>query len=95
MLHADHLGSLLRPPGLLEAWDASLAGRLPAGELARLEDEAIVGALAMQKDAGLGIFSDGEYRRTWFSGAMEAAVDGLAGDPDATTRHGAMWRGEG
>jgi 5-methyltetrahydropteroyltriglutamate--homocysteine methyltransferase len=94
MLHADHVGSLLRPPELLEAWDANLAGRLPAAELARLEDEAIVRALAMQKAAGLGIFSDGEYRRTWFSGAMEAAVEGLADDSDPIIDHGAMWHGE-
>jgi 5-methyltetrahydropteroyltriglutamate--homocysteine methyltransferase len=67
---------------------------VPAAELTRLEDEAIVRALAMQKDAGLQIFSDGEYRRTWFSGAMESAIEGLAADPDATIDHRAMWRGE-
>ena len=35
MLHADHVGSLLRPPEVLEAWDAHVSGRIAADELAR------------------------------------------------------------
>jgi 5-methyltetrahydropteroyltriglutamate--homocysteine methyltransferase len=81
MLHADHVGSLLRPQEVLDAWDAHAAGRIAADELDRIEDQAILRALEMQRDAGLQIFSDGEYRRAWFSSAMQSAVDGIVEDP--------------
>ena len=38
---ADHVGSLLRPPELLEAREAYEAGRIGAGELRAVEDDAI------------------------------------------------------
>ena len=94
MLHADHIGSLLRPRELLEAWDANLAGVVPSDELERIEDEAILRALEMQREAGLRIFSDGEYRRAWFSSAMQSAVDGIVEDADPRIDHRAFWHGE-
>jgi 5-methyltetrahydropteroyltriglutamate--homocysteine methyltransferase len=94
MLHADHVGSLLRPRELLEAWDAHLAGRIAADELTRMEDEAIVRALELQREVGLQIFSDGEYRRAWFSSAMQSAVDGIIEDTDPRIDHRAFWHGE-
>src|ERR1700757_1295699 len=63
---ADHVGSLLRPPELLDARDAYDAGRIGAGELRAVEDEAIRDAVKLQKDAGLLSATDGEFRRaTW------------------------------
>ena len=41
-LRADQLGSLLRPPELLEARDAHDAGRIGENELRRAEDDAIL-----------------------------------------------------
>ena len=38
---ADHVGSLLRPPALLEAREAHTAGRLDDPGLAQAQDEAI------------------------------------------------------
>jgi 5-methyltetrahydropteroyltriglutamate--homocysteine methyltransferase len=61
---ADHVGSLLRPKWLLEARDDHKAGRIDADALRAKEDEAILGAIAMQRDVGLLSATDGEFRRT-------------------------------
>jgi 5-methyltetrahydropteroyltriglutamate--homocysteine methyltransferase len=77
---ADHVGSLLRPPELLDAREAYEAGRIGAGELRAVEDEAIRDAVQLQKNAGLLSATDGEFRRaTWHMdfiyqiGGIEAA----------------------
>ncbi len=63
---ADHVGSLLRPPELLNAREAFGAGRIGADELREVEDDAIRDAVALQRDAGLQSVTDGEFRRaTW------------------------------
>jgi 5-methyltetrahydropteroyltriglutamate--homocysteine methyltransferase len=61
---ADHVGSLLRPPGLLEARAARAEGAIDAPALRAIEDEAIREVVAMQRDAGLRTATDGEFRRT-------------------------------
>jgi 5-methyltetrahydropteroyltriglutamate--homocysteine methyltransferase len=60
---ADHVGSLLRPASLLAARDEFAAGRIGAGQLRAIEDEAIADAVAMQRDVGLQSATDGEFRR--------------------------------
>jgi 5-methyltetrahydropteroyltriglutamate--homocysteine methyltransferase len=60
---ADHVGSLLRPPQLLRARDDFSAGRISAGELHAVEDEAIRDVAAMQEEVGLRPVTDGEFRR--------------------------------
>ncbi len=60
---ADHVGSLLRPPELLQARDEFAAGRLTAEQLRAIEDDAIRAAVAMQRAAGLASATDGEFRR--------------------------------
>jgi 5-methyltetrahydropteroyltriglutamate--homocysteine methyltransferase len=91
-MHADHIGSLLRPLELLEARAARGEGRIDDEQLRAVEDEAILEALALQRDAGLGIFSDGEYRRSWFAGALPGAVEGLLPDPEPMAL---VWEGAG
>ncbi len=61
---ADHVGSLLRPPELLRAREDAAAGRIDAAGLRAVEDEAIRGAVRLQRDAGLQAVTDGEFRRT-------------------------------
>src|SRR5438045_7050097 len=61
---ADHVGSLLRPPRLLEARAAAAKGELPANELRAVEDDAIRDVVRMQEDVGLQSATDGEFRRT-------------------------------
>ena len=60
---ADHVGSLLRPPGLLAARDDFAAGRSTAAQLHAAEDEAIADVVRMQESAGLQSATDGEFRR--------------------------------
>jgi 5-methyltetrahydropteroyltriglutamate--homocysteine methyltransferase len=60
---ADHVGSLLRPPELLRARSEHQAGRLPASELGRVEDQAVRAAVRMQQEVGLEGVTDGEFRR--------------------------------
>jgi 5-methyltetrahydropteroyltriglutamate--homocysteine methyltransferase len=63
---ADHVGSLLRPPELLEARARRKAGAISAGELKAAEDAAIRKAVALQERLGLQGVTDGEFRRTFF-----------------------------
>lgn len=74
---ADQVGSLLRPPELLEARAAHAAGRLPASELRAAEDCAIAEALRKQSEIGLDIVTDGEMRRGSWLTDMADAVDGF------------------
>src|SRR5579871_540592 len=73
---ADQVGSFLRPPALRSAHAAHAEGRLPLDELRALEDEAILSILDLQRQAGIDVFSDGEYRRSSWSGGFREAVDG-------------------
>ncbi|MEA2281444.1 MAG: 5-methyltetrahydropteroyltriglutamate--homocysteine methyltransferase [Solirubrobacteraceae bacterium] len=60
---ADHVGSLLRPPELLAARERHAAGALSDADLRAVEDDAIRGVVAIQRDAGLRTVTDGEFRR--------------------------------
>ncbi len=60
---ADHVGSLLRPRGLLDARASFAAGSIDAAALKAAEDAAIAEAVAMQASAGLRSATDGEFRR--------------------------------
>jgi 5-methyltetrahydropteroyltriglutamate--homocysteine methyltransferase len=60
---ADHVGSLLRPPGLRRAREDAARGAISPDDLRAAEDEAIRDAVAMQEDIGLRSVTDGEFRR--------------------------------
>jgi len=60
---ADHIGSLLRPPSLLELRRSHAQGKAADEDLAQAEDAAIRAAVAMQERAGLKVITDGEFRR--------------------------------
>ncbi len=71
--HAEHVGSLLRPPYLLRAREAHETGELTTAQLHEVEDRAIAELLDIQKQAGLTVFTDGEARReSWRSGLLES-----------------------
>ena len=70
---ADQIGSLLRPGPLLEARHAGA----PPAELRALEDAAILAVLERQRETGLPIFTDGEFRRGGFMTDLTDAVDGF------------------
>jgi 5-methyltetrahydropteroyltriglutamate--homocysteine methyltransferase len=78
---ADHVGSLLRPPELLAARARHVAGHLDAAGLRAVEDEAIRGAIALQRDAGLRSATDGEFRRSSWHMDFIYALDGVGKAP--------------
>ena len=90
---ADHVGSLLRPPELFEARKAFHEDRLTREQLTEAEDAAILKVLDLQRQAGLEIFSDGEYRRGIYSGAFDESFDGLMPNPDVLPNQGIAWHG--
>jgi 5-methyltetrahydropteroyltriglutamate--homocysteine methyltransferase len=61
---ADHVGSLLRPRELADARAGFKAGEIDADDLRAVEDEAIVGVIDLQRDAGMRTVTDGEFRRS-------------------------------
>src|SRR5215475_8448005 len=85
---ADHVGSLLRPPELLQARAAHVDGRLGADDLRAAEDRAILPALELQRQVGLDVVSDGEFRRGSWLTSMAEAVDGFVPDRIIVEWHG-------
>jgi 5-methyltetrahydropteroyltriglutamate--homocysteine methyltransferase len=83
---ADHVGSFLRPPELLEARRAAV----DAERLRAIEDGQILRVLAKQQELGFDVFTDGELRRRNFMSDFTDAVAGFdLGDAvDRTWRSG-------
>jgi 5-methyltetrahydropteroyltriglutamate--homocysteine methyltransferase len=75
---ADHVGSLLRPEGLLKARDDFAAGRVDAAELRGIEDEAIRDAVRRQGEVGLQSATDGEFRRASWHMDFIYQLDGIS-----------------
>jgi 5-methyltetrahydropteroyltriglutamate--homocysteine methyltransferase len=75
----DHVGSLLRPPELLDARRARLAGELDAPAFKRIEDDAVRAIVREQEVAGCQVVTDGEYRRESFQDQITDACEGFDG----------------
>lgn len=75
--HADIVGSLLRPPELLQAQKQLAAGTISQAQFTVIEDRAVDAAIALQESVGLEIVTDGEMRRQSFQSQMTAAVSGF------------------
>ena len=71
---ADHVGSFLRPPELLEARQKASTDPL---RLRQLEDQHILRVLAKQKELGFELATDGELRRRNFMSDFTDAVEGF------------------
>ena len=74
---ADHVGSLLRPPQLLQAREDAEAGRIDAAELRAVEDEAIREIVRKQEEVGLQSATDGEFRRSSWHMDFIYQLDGI------------------
>lgn len=89
---AEHVGSLLRPRRLKDAFKAAHGGDIGAGELEDTLAACIGEAIALQEECGMQAITDGEFRRgSWFLGFVEA-VGGLTTRPSNfafSGRHGA------
>ena len=76
-LHADVVGSLLRPAALVQARTDHDAGRIDTSALRSAEDTAVDSAIELQETAGLPVVTDGEMRRLSFQSQLVEAVDGF------------------
>lgn len=63
---ADHVGSLLRPQRIKEARTRFAKGEIVAAELVRVENLEIGRIAQKQKQSGLRLATDGEFRRSWW-----------------------------
>src|ERR1700733_6404047 len=84
----DQVGSLLRPPALLDARRRAETGEISTEELWEAENEAIEAAVKMQKEAGLDVFTDGEFRRADFRAGIVGAFDGITAKEFRMPWHG-------
>lgn len=89
-IRTEHVGSLLRPPELLEARARHEAGDLSAAELHEAEDRAALAAVELQRDAGIQVFTDGEVRRHDFMASVVETVGGLVPVEESSMRP--TWR---
>jgi len=87
---AEHVGSLLRPPELLQARAAHAAGNLRLEQLRAAEDRAVLDVLKRQVELGLDVVTDGEMRRGSWLTDMADAVDGFVPE-----RVPLEWKGPG
>jgi 5-methyltetrahydropteroyltriglutamate--homocysteine methyltransferase len=74
---ADHIGSLLRPPALRQAFRAFHAGELDPEGFAAAQDTAIRNVISLQEDVGLAVVTDGEFRRGSYWGRFVERTEGL------------------
>lgn len=90
----DVVGSLLRPPELLEVRGRFERGEASAAELKHAEDRAVDAAVELQEGAGIDVVTDGEMRRLSFQSGLPDAVDGF-GDVPLDAYLWGDWRGGG
>ena len=72
--HAEHIGSFIRPPELLEARRDATTNAL---RLQALENTHIQRILKKQQELGFELFTDGELRRSNFMSDFTDAVEGF------------------
>ncbi|HEX6385985.1 MAG TPA: cobalamin-independent methionine synthase II family protein [Anaerolineae bacterium] len=92
-IRADVVGSLLRPPELLQAQKDVAAGRISQAEFKAVEDWAVDQAIALQEEAGLQVVTDGEMRRLSFQSQLPDAVEGF-GEWDMDAFLWGEWHGD-
>ncbi|MBP2651423.1 MAG: methionine synthase vitamin-B12 independent [Firmicutes bacterium] len=63
----DIVGSFLRPEKLKSARSKFAKGEITAEELKSVEDESIKELVEKQKNIGLKVATDGEFRRSWWN----------------------------
>jgi 5-methyltetrahydropteroyltriglutamate--homocysteine methyltransferase len=78
---ADHVGSLLRPGVLRQAFRDHHAGKLDDPHFAEIQDRCIRDVVRMQEEVGLQVVTDGEFRRGSYWGRFVERVDGFVIKP--------------
>jgi 5-methyltetrahydropteroyltriglutamate--homocysteine methyltransferase len=75
---ADHVGSLLRPAALRQAYRAFNDRALDEAGFVAAQDAAIRDAIALQAEAGLAVVTDGEFRRASYWSRFVERTEGLS-----------------
>src|SRR5436190_21223140 len=75
--HAEHIGSFVRPPRLIEAARAHKAGKLDDAGFCEVQDDCIREIVAFQEGIGLPSVTAGEFRRRSWSAGFIDAVEGF------------------
>jgi 5-methyltetrahydropteroyltriglutamate--homocysteine methyltransferase len=78
---ADHVGSLLRPKALREAFRRWGGDGDAHPELQAAQDAAIRDVVALQESTGLKVVTDGEFRRSSYWGRFVARCQGFSIKP--------------
>ena len=78
---ADHVGSLLRPTALRQAFRDHAAGRIGDAAFDAIQNAAIRDAITLQENVGLQVVNDGEFRRGSYWGRFVERLQGLAIGP--------------
>lgn len=74
---ADHIGSLLRPAPLRQAFRQRAQGEIDEREFSRIQDDAIRDVVRLQEELGFGVVTDGEFRRGSYWGRFVEMTEGL------------------
>jgi 5-methyltetrahydropteroyltriglutamate--homocysteine methyltransferase len=74
---ADHIGSLLRPAGLRQAFRDHAAKRIDDKDFGNIQDACIREAVKMQEDIGFEVVTDGEFRRASYWARFIERIDGF------------------
>jgi 5-methyltetrahydropteroyltriglutamate--homocysteine methyltransferase len=74
---ADHVGSLLRPKELREAFRTHGRDPTPSPAFVEVQERAIADVVKLQEDAGLQVVTDGEFRRSSYWGRFVARCEGF------------------
>ena len=74
---ADHIGSLLRPQVLRQAFRRHAANEIGNDEFARIQDDCIRAVVRLQEEIGLEVTTDGEFRRGSYWGRFVERTEGL------------------
>ena len=78
---AEHIGSLLRPQSLKDAWKNYDAETITEIEYGTIINNAVRDAVRLQEQAGLRVITDGEFRRKSYWSHFLEAVDGFGVRP--------------
>jgi 5-methyltetrahydropteroyltriglutamate--homocysteine methyltransferase len=74
---ADHIGSLLRPSALRQAFRRYHANEIDDDAFARVQDQCIRDAVQMQEELGFAVVTDGEFRRASYWARFIERIEGF------------------
>lgn len=87
----DIVGSFLRPENLKQARSEYAVGKISKDDLKAVEDKAIIDLIEKQKQAGLSVITDGEFRRSSWHLDFMWAFNGVGHEK---TKQGIPFHGE-